>query len=209
MRVAYDGITFDSELEIEYYKYLQEGLKANEIVGFVYHPKQIIKLLKKRDYTPDFIVWYKDKIEIIETKGWNQFSYKIDDEIALTMKEKEEDWLRNYVYENIDNFEGYFGKKEHTTKIDIINHITSTKPVVFRRIKHLKKFGWVDYDFKNPNTLANQRKEKIEVLEEENKELRTFKREVIRYISYLKKSKLTKRQLEFKEGFEEKLQQEM
>ena len=63
-KVRYNDITFDSELEIEYYKHLQD-----ERLFFVYHPKTPIKLNSKNTYTPDFIVFYDDRIEIVETKA--------------------------------------------------------------------------------------------------------------------------------------------
>ena len=72
-KVIYEGIEFDSELEKDYYIHLQEYYKNGEILKFKYHPSQIHNLVGKRDYTPDFIVEYEDRIEVIETKGWNQF----------------------------------------------------------------------------------------------------------------------------------------
>ena len=44
--------------------------------------------------------------------------------------------------------------------------------VVYRKVKYLKAYGFVDWDFKNPNTIANKRKEKINDLSSEIKELR-------------------------------------
>lgn len=187
-KVSYNGIKFDSDLEINYYKLLQELMEKKEVIRFTYHPKQIPNFAGKRAYTPDFIVEYPDRIEIVETKGFNAYSKLIDDTIHTLMQQKSLEWLQNYVGQN-----GY----------------DSSKNTIYKKIKYLQRFGFVDFDFKNPNTLANQRKAKIDELEQENKELRTFKREAIRYITYLKKSKLTKRQEEFKLGFEEKLQEEM
>lgn len=189
MKPKYDGISFDSELEVEYYKYLKEYATY-----FVYHPKVPITLVankgdaKNNTYTPDFVVYYNDRCEIIETKGYNQFSYARDTIVHNIMLSKTEDELKDWL-------------KANGLRCDC--------PTSYHKIKYMKNFGWVNFEFKNPNTLANQRKEKIEVLEQELKELKNFKRDAIRYICYLKKPKLTKRQLEFKEGFEEKLQEEM
>ena len=60
---------------------------------------------------------------------------------------------------------------------------------------------FVDWDFKNPNTLANKRKEKIIEQKDEIKELRDFKKDAERYFRYHLKivdnEKLTKPQCEW------------
>lgn len=185
-KVVYDGITFDSELEIDYYKYLKENN-----IKFIYHPKNPIMINSKNKYTPDFICFYNDKIEIIETKGYNQFSFMKDNMIHNVMLEKTNDELLEYLYNN-----------------GVVVEETIGKDILYKKIKYLKQFGWVDFDFKNPNTLSNKRKEKINDLELELKELKEFKKDVDRYFSYLTKIKenvkLTKPQLEWKKTFEEK-----
>ena len=75
MKIEYDGIKFDSELEVDYYKRLIEMQKSAELEGFIYHPSIPITITGKNSYTPDFVVMYRDRIEIIETKGYNQFSF--------------------------------------------------------------------------------------------------------------------------------------
>lgn len=181
-QIMYDGIVFDSQLEIDYYKYLKE----NNIV-FLYHLKKKIKINSKNEYTPDFVCFYKDRIEIIETKGFNQFSYMRDNIVHNAMLEKTEQELKQYLLDNDVN-------------------VLDNQKVVYKKIKYLKTYGWVDFDFKNPNTIANKRKEKINDLSTEIKDLKDFKKNVERYYSYLRKGlkneKLTKSQLEWLNKYE-------
>ena len=183
-RVKYDNITFDSELEIEYYKHLKELS-----VDFIYHPHTPIKLNSKNTYTPDFIVFYDDRIEIVETKGFNQYSFRNDNMIHNLMLEKSNDDLMEFLLENEITLDQMTGKD-----------------IAYRKIKFLKSHGWVDFDFKNPNTIANQRKNKIVELEAEIKELREYKKNAERYFSYCKKIaqrlKLTKPQVEWMKKYE-------
>ena len=178
MKVEYNGKTFDSELEVEYYKYLEE---RTDILRFIYHPKQIPNFVGKRSYTPDFIVQYQDHWEIVECKGYNPYSKMIDDQIHTIMQQKDETWLRSYIQYN-----GYYC-------IDI--------PVKYVKVKYLKAYGFVDWDFKNPNTIANKRKAKIEEQSSEIKDLREFKKNAERYFKYhlkiVKNEKLTKTQKEW------------
>jgi hypothetical protein len=177
MKIQYDGILFDSELEVEYYKHL-----CKEKVHFIYHPKVPIKLNAKNNYTPDFIVFYQDRIEIIETKGYNQYSYMRDNMIHNAMLEKCEYELIDYLNDN--------------------EIIVNGKKVVYKKIKYLKGHGWVDFDFKNPNTIANKRKNKIKELESELKANRELIKNYERYFTYNKKGKLTKKQTEWLINFE-------
>lgn len=183
-KVKYDNITFDSELEIDYYKYLKE-----QNLKFIYHPKKPIQINSKNTYTPDFIVFYEDRIEIIETKGFNQFSYMRDNMIHNVMQELTIDQKLDYLYNN-----------------GILETETIGKDVIYKKIKFLKTFGWVDFDFKNPNTLSNNRKNKIIELEKELKELHNYKKNIDRYFSYIRNinnnKKLTKQQREWKYNFE-------
>lgn len=187
MKVEYNGKTFDSELEVEYYKYLEE---RTNILRFIYHPKQIPNFVGKRSYTPDFIVQYQDHWEIVECKGYNPYSKMIDDQIHTIMQQKDETWLRSYI-----QFNGYYC-------IDI--------PVKYVKVKYLKAYGFVDWDFKNPNTIANKRKAKINDLSSEIKELREFKKNAERYFKYhlkvVKNEKLTKTQKEWYYKYVEELQ---
>ena len=51
-KVEFEGITFDSEWEKDYYIYLKDTVKALKIK---YHPKPIFDLVARKQYTPDFI----------------------------------------------------------------------------------------------------------------------------------------------------------
>lgn len=177
-KVLYDEIMFDSEWEKDYYIYLKDDIKALKIK---YHPKPIFDLVARKQYTPDFIYQTNDTISVVEVKGnYNPFANHFqDDMIHKEMKAKSLEWLVNYCYEN---------------DFHMINpDITTYK---YEKVKKLKQ-GWVDYDFKNPNTIANKRKEKINELSSELKELRQFKKDTIRYFSLHNKSKLTANQKEF------------
>lgn len=186
MKIEYRGIKFDSELEVEYFKYLE---KNDEVIDFLYHPHQIPNLVYKRGYTPDFIVKYEDRIEIIETKGYNPYSFRIDDAIHQAMLEKDEDFLKAYIDEN-----GF----------------DPTKKVVYRKIKYLQRFGWVDFNFKNPNTLANKRKDKISIL---NHQIADYKAQIKEYDKLFKyeylTAKITKKQKEWLQRFIERKIKEM
>lgn len=183
-KVMYNGITFDSELEVNYYKYLTE-----QNLKFIYHPKKSIYINSKNKYTPDFIVIYDDRIEIIETKGYSQYSFMKDNMIHNVMIDKSKDELFDFVLDN------------GLTQSEIC-----CKDIMYKKIKYLKSYGWVDFDFKNPNTLSNQRKNKILELEKELKESNIYIKNIERYFSYLRNirdgKKLTKAQLEWKYNFE-------
>ena len=90
-KVEYNDITFDSELEVEYYKYLKELQRKGEVVTFSYHPAVPIRITNNNRYTPDFVVFYWNKrIEIVETKGYSQYSYMKDNMIHSIMQSKTE-----------------------------------------------------------------------------------------------------------------------
>ena len=183
-KVKYDNIIFDSDLEVEYYKYLKE-----QNLKFIYHPKKPIHINSKNSYTPDFIVFYDDRIEIIETKGYNQYSFMRDNMIHNFMQELYLDQKIDFLIDNGIEEKSIIGKD-----------------VVYKKIKYLKSFGWVDFDFKNPNTLLNKRKNKISDLSNEISILRDFKKKVDRYFTYIRKmrlnEKLTKNQKEWIYNFE-------
>ncbi len=187
-KVKYDGIQFDSELEVEYYKFIEQ---RNDVLRFVYHPKQIPNFVGKRSYTPDFIVQYIDHWEIVECKGYNPYSKMIDDQIHNVMQSKDEQYLREYIQYN-----GYY----------CIN-----VPVKYVKVKYLKAYGFVDWDFKNPNTIANKRKVKINEQQDEIKELQEFKKNAERYFKYhlkiVNKEKLTKPQKEWYYKYVEELKE--
>lgn len=184
MKIHYDNITFDSELEVNYYKHLKE-----QDLKFIYHPKKPIHINSKNTYTPDFIVFYDDRVEIVESKGYSQFSFMKDNMIHNVMLEKTNDDLVDFLIEN-----------------GILEEEIIGKDVVYKKIKYLKTFGWVDFDFKNPNTLSNNRKNKIIELEKELKDLYNYKKDIERYFNYIRNinnnKKLTKQQREWKYNFE-------
>ena len=185
-KVNYDGITFDSVLEVTYYKYLRM-----ENLYFHYHPRVPIKITKNNTYTPDFVVYYPNGVvEIIETKGYNQFSYKSDVITHNIMLGKSEEDLRQWLKENDYS-------------------LTNVKTVKYRKIKFLKAYGFVDWDFKNPNTRVNQQKAKINDLSAELKELKEFKKNALRYFGYSLKmvtgKQLTKSQREWRKMYFDKM----
>ena len=201
-KVKYDDITFDSELEVEYYKYLVELYEKGVITSFYYHPSIPIKITKNNTYTPDFVVFYLDnKIEIVETKGYNPYSKMRDDMIHQVMQSKSEQELRDWLNKNYDSL------YDNKFQLKFNNY-----SVVYRKVKYLKAYGFVDWDFKNPNTIANKRKEKINDLSSEIKELRDFKKEAERYFRYYLKivnnEKLTKSQKEWYYNYTKKLREE-
>lgn len=176
MKIMYDNIMFDSEWEKEYYIYLKDIIKALKIK---YHPEPIFDLVARKQYTPDFIYQTKSTISVVEVKGnYNPFANHFqDDMIHKEMKAKDRQWLARYFYKN--------GIEVKDTDI-----------LKYEKVKKLRQ-GWVDYDFKNPNTIANKRKEKITELSSELKELKQFKKDTIRYFNLHNKSKLTVNQKEF------------
>ena len=201
-KVKYDGIQFDSELEVEYYKCLDELWHKGEVLEILYHPKAIENLIGKRSYTPDFCVLYPDRIEIIETKGYNPYSKMIDDQIHNVMLSKNQWFLANYVA----------GTRMYWTRFEDWDRNIKNGNVVYKKLKYLKAYGFVDWDFKNPNTIANKRKEKINDLSTEIKALRDFKKDAERYFRYhikvVQNEKLTKPQKEWYYNYVKKLREE-
>ena len=197
-KVKFDGIQFDSELEVEYYKYLEELLKKGEVITFSYHPAIPIQVTKNNSYTPDFVVFYwNSRIEIVETKGFNPYSKMRDDMIHNIMLQKTEQELRDWINEN------------YTFNIYGNSVNCNSYRVVYRKVKYLKAYGFVDWDFKNPNTIANKRKEKINEQQDEIKALKDFKKNAERYFTYYVKlknmGKLTKPQREWYINYEKEL----
>lgn len=201
-KVKYDDIAFDSELEVEYYKYLVELYAKGVITSFYYHPAIPINITKNNTYTPDFVVFYLDRrIEVVETKGYNPYSKMRDDMIHQVMQSKSEQELRDWLNKNYDSL------YDNKFQLKFNNY-----SVVYRKVKYLKAYGFVDWDFKNPNTIANKRKEKINDLSTEIKELRDFKKEAERYFRYhlkiVNNEKLTKPQKEWYYNYMKKLREE-
>ena len=186
-KVRYDNIVFDSELEVEYYIYLRENN-----IRFIYQNEYKnnpikINLGRRKTYTPDFIVFDDENkiIKIIELKGYAKWSANEDNNIM--------DFMRNKVATDKDFL------IEWLAQLDID---TRGWDIDYSRLKHLKAYGFVDFNFKNPNTISNQRKNKIIELQSQLKELELYKKNVERYFSYLRKDKLTKQQKEWKIKFE-------
>lgn len=79
-KIEYDGITFDSKLECEYYKELMLKVKNGEIKSFSIQPKYILqdkftkygKNYREISYSPDFmIINNDDSITLIDVKGFS------------------------------------------------------------------------------------------------------------------------------------------
>ena len=205
-KVTYENITFDSELEVEYYKYLIRNFAKGIVLDFFYHPDSIPSLVGKRSYQPDFLVLYEDRIEIVETKGYNPYSKMIDDQIHNVMQAKSTRWLASYVLGNLSH------RTLIARHLDQWNATCLTDNVYYKKVKYLKAYGFVDWDFKNPNTLANKRKEKINLQKDEIKELREFKKNAERYFKYHLKivdnEKLTKQQKEWYYNYVKELREQ-
>ena len=204
-KVEYKGLVFDSQLEVDYCKWIERRMFTGEILDFQYHPAQIQNLVGKRSYTPDFLVAYPDRIEIVECKGYNPYSKMIDDQIHNVMLSKNEEWLKAYICDC---------KYKEIAKGRLVRDCWNivNKKVVYRKVKYLKALGFVDWDFKNPNTIANKRKAKINEQQDEIKALREFKKNAERYFKYHLKivdnQKLTKPQREWYFKYVEELRKE-
>ena len=182
MKIEHDGLSFDSEQEVMFYDKLKSD-GATFVYQNVYKSNPIkVKIGRRRTYTPDFIVYKEDEkiIDIIELKGYAKWSANEDNNIMDFMKykaENEPDFLIDWLKENKLYKEDY--------------------KVEYHRLKHIKSFGFVDYNFKNPNNLLNKRKNKIKELEERIKVLEKFKKDTIRFLELSKKEKLNKNQKNF------------
>jgi len=185
MKIESNGIVFDSELELEYYNYL-----CKNKINFFYQNKYKgiqINLGRRKNYTPDFVVYNHEEktITIIEMKGYAKWSANEDNNIMDFMKNKvatDVEFLIRWLKDNNLYVEGY--------------------TIKYSRLKHNKTYGFVDYEWKNPNSLSNRRKEKVIVLENENKALKKALKEYERYFAYKNKEKPTKAQLEWVIAFE-------
>lgn len=173
------GITFDSDWEVFYWEKLTE-----EKINFIYHPSYMP--LAGKSYEPDFLEYDDGVVTLIEIKStYNPYSRYKDDQFHMALKnlvKYEQDTLIKYCQ---DEF------------------MLPVREVKYRKIKFLKKHGFVDFSFKSP-TLKDAWKKKATELEEElkstNKELKDYKR----YVAYLQKAKLTKPQREWLAEFERK-----
>ncbi len=85
-KVEYDGYTFDSKKEAEFYKKLQALQKAGKVKKIEVHPKFELqptfrkngKTYRAINYYADFLVYYSDGItKLYDTKGKRTEVYKI------------------------------------------------------------------------------------------------------------------------------------
>ena len=177
MKVKYNNIKFDSDLEVEYYKHLMELMQKGTVLKFKYHPCSL-ECGAWGKYTPDFLVEYADRIEIIETKGYNQFSFQRDGMIHRFMKTLPEEMLKNYINKNND--------------VGIT--FDTEKHCLYQKIKFSKKLNeFVDWEHKERRAIDNAR-DKIKEQEIEIKELKQFKKNCVAYFKYYQRKKLTEHQ---------------
>lgn len=193
-RVQYDNIWFDSEMELDYYKHLRSN-----IVEFIYQDKLKtpikVNLGRRKNYTPDFIVFdnVNKEIVITELKGYSKWNGNEDDNIMNFMKhqvEFDQDFLIDWLKENDEYRLGY--------------------TVNYKRLKFLKGHGFVDYDFKNPNSRINVLRRKNEELNELNKYLNKELKDYRKYFKLMNsEKKLTKTSKEWLDSFVENTKKEM
>lgn len=78
-QVEYNGVIYDSKLEVEYRKLLEEQVAKGEIKSFSFHPTYILqdkfikqgKLIRAIVYEADFVIHTLDDREIvIDLKGY-------------------------------------------------------------------------------------------------------------------------------------------
>jgi len=108
-KVEYDGIVFDSQIEMEYFKLLKDRVNKEEILWFTIQPVYELtpkftkggKNIRSTSYTPDFLIKHLDgSLEAIETKGFmtqaselriKLFNYRYQD-IKLTVLSYSKKW---------------------------------------------------------------------------------------------------------------------
>jgi hypothetical protein len=180
------GIKFDSELEVRYYE-----LKMEQKVYFNYHFKHPIPMdFMDKGYKPDFLEFYyldgkpigvddilpeKFVVKVIETKGYNQFSARLDGIIHNSMNNLvKADQIRLKLWLERNGVE-----------------IHRIERVEYQKIKYLMKHGWVDFKFK-PSGLKDQWKKKCLATEDELKDAKKLIKRYKQYFLYIQKEKLTK-----------------
>lgn len=191
MKETYKNRIFDSALEVEYFKYLEDNKKRFLYQDEYKHRPIKINLGRRKTYVPDFIVFDDDEkiVTIIEMKGYAKWTANEDNNIMDFMKNKVEydkDFLISWLV---------------SLDLDICGY-----DIEYQRLKHLKGIGFVDYNYKNPNSRVNVLRRNKEELEVELKELKLYKKNIERYFGYLRKykqeKKLTKDQLQWLLKFE-------
>ena len=79
-KIEYDGITFDSKVECEYYKELMSKVMNREIKSFSIQPRYVLqdkftkygKNYREITYSPDFmIVNNDDSVTLVDVKGYS------------------------------------------------------------------------------------------------------------------------------------------
>ena len=107
-KVTYDGITFDSKMEKDYYIYLKELKAKGEILDFELQPSFELQPKFEKDgvkyrpikYVADFKIYYPDgKIEIVDVKGMETTDFKLK---AKIFNYKFKEALKLIKYSKID-----------------------------------------------------------------------------------------------------------
>ncbi|MBQ0066830.1 MAG: DUF1064 domain-containing protein [Phascolarctobacterium sp.] len=90
-KTTIDGITFDSRKEANYYCQLRMLLKGKVIKGFRRQVKFELQEGYTRNgekvrpiyYVADFVVEYKDRVEVVDVKGMRTDVYKLKKKLLL------------------------------------------------------------------------------------------------------------------------------
>lgn len=193
MQQEYNGIMFDSDQEIMYYQLLKQNGTS-----FFYQDRYKktplrINLGRRKTYVPDFVIWKDQEFKIIELKGWSKWSGNEDNAIMDFMKNKvltDQTFLKNWLKE-----------------IGFPTPMVNMAEVKYQRLKYLKGLGFVDYDFKNPNSLINQKRRKVKEQQDEIKQLKAENKLLRRYYELSIKDSLNKSQMARLEEIKAKLNQ--
>lgn len=85
-KTVLDGITFASQMEADYYLYLQEEVKEGRVLEFKLQPEFILldgytkygRKIRPITYIGDYYVWYEDGTEkVIDVKGKETADFKL------------------------------------------------------------------------------------------------------------------------------------
>lgn len=100
-KVIFDGITFDSKMECEYYKHLKELKEQGGVIDFKLQPTFELQPKFEKDgvkyrainYVADFKVYYQDgRVEVVDVKGFTTtdfllkakiFNHKFKEKLVL------------------------------------------------------------------------------------------------------------------------------
>ena len=96
-KVKFNGETFDSKLELDYYRYLLNQQDLGEIISITMKPVFILqpgftycgKSIRKITYTPEFMFEEKNgKIHIVDVKGMKTNEFKLKEKmLKYTLKD--------------------------------------------------------------------------------------------------------------------------